>query len=123
MTTLDPGHKYLLPSLDGIAPQTLTFVKRCDIRNPHRFPGNTNSYPGTTIQNVLRALLKRLRYLQRQVWCVENVIIIYAIRVSLWLMEFRASRRHGKLYLHSLPFAEKAQMCPLCFHTDCHHTP
>lgn len=121
MKVLDSGHSYKLLSLDGQLTQVLTFVKRCDLQNPERFPGNQDAHPGTTIQSVLRALLERLRYLQGQVWSAENVIIILFLRFSLWLMEFRAARRHGRFYFHSLKYSELKQMCPKCGHTQCEH--
>lgn len=121
MKVLDKGHKYQLLTLDGNLDQTLTFVKRCDLNNPNRFPGNTDSYAGTTVQSVVRCLLERMRYLQRQVWAVENVFVIFWLKMVLWLMEFRAARRHGCFYFHFLKFAEKEEMCPECGHTECEH--
>jgi len=116
---IDPGHSYLLLTLDGELKQTLTFVKRCDRQNPKRFPGNFNSYPGTTVQSVVRCLLERMRYLQRQVWCLENVFVIFCLKWVLWLMEFRAARRHRRLYLKSLHYAENQPLCLSCGHTLC----
>lgn len=121
MQVLDPGHQYRLLSLDGSLEQDLTFVKRCDAARPERFPGNTDAHPGTTMQSVLRALLERLRYLQGQIWSIENGVIIALLRVSLWLLEFRAARRHGRFYPRSLDYAEQAPLCPLCGHTICEH--
>jgi hypothetical protein len=121
MKVIDPGHMYLLTRLDvgtGYMGTMLTFVKRCG----PKFPGNTGgNYPGTTLQNVLRALCDRMRYLQNQVWAAENVVILFALRLSIWLLEFRAARRHGRSYFHGLDFAEKSPMCSECGHTDCHH--
>lgn len=121
MKVLDAGHKYELATLDGGFPQVLTFVKRHDEENPTRFPGNRDSHPGTTIQNVLRALLERFRYLQRQHACLENVACIFCLRLSLWLIEFRAARRHRRFFIRSLSFAEHAPMCIKCGHTLCNH--
>lgn len=121
MKVIDRGHIYELASLDGGAPQTLVFVKRFDPKDPSRFPGNFNAHPGTTLQNVIRALLERMRYLQGQIWCVENFIGIPLLRIVLWLLEFRAGRRHGKFYVHRLKFSEVAPMCQNCGHTDCKH--
>lgn len=121
MKILDPGHKYELSSLDGDLSQTIQFVKRHDPVNPNRFPGNTNSYPGVTVQMVLRVLLDRTQYLQNQIWCVENYFIMKFIRAILWLFEFRAARRHGKFYFHSLKFASESKMCVKCGHTLCEH--
>lgn len=121
MRTIDPGHCYQLLTLDGDLAQRLVFVKRHDPADPSRYPGNTTSHPGTTLQSVIRALLERTRYLQRQVWCIENVGVIAALRTCLWLLEWRAARRHGTLYLHTCHYAEHAPMCPVCGHTQCRH--
>lgn len=121
MKVVDAGHKYDLLSLDGEHSQRLQFVKRCDPLDPSKFPGNTDAYPGTTVQSVVRALLDRLRYLQRQVWALENVFVIAALRSVLWLMEVRAARRHGRIYLHGVAFAERAALCVKCGHTQCEH--
>lgn len=119
MKVIDRGHIYELESLDGGESQRLVFVKRFDPKDPSRFPGNFNAHPGTTLQNVIRALLERMRYLQGQIWCVENFIGIPLLRIALWLLEFRAARRHGRFFTHGLSFAENARMCPRCGHTDC----
>ena len=121
ITIIDPGHKYRLLSLDGDKYQELTFVKRCDLENPNRFPGNYTSYPGTTLQSVIRCLLDRMIYLQGQIYSIENVIIIYCLKMSLWLLEFRAARRHKKWYWHGLNFAATKSMCFTCGHTICEH--
>ncbi len=122
MKVLDEGHNYLLNNLDGLqSQQILTFVKRCDLENTKKFPGNFNSYPGTTLQNVIRALLNRMRYLQNQIYAPENSLIIFFLKSSLWLLEFRAARRHKRNYFKSLKFAEFSPMCPKCGHTNCNH--
>lgn len=121
-TVLDKGHDYVLLALDGDFHQTLRFVKRMDHDGRNRYPGNTIQYPGTTMQSVIRCLLERLRYLQWQVWSIENAIVILALKLALWLFEFRAARRHGKFYFHSLKFAEHAPMCVCCGHTVCGKT-
>lgn len=119
MEVLDQGHRYRLISLDGKHDQELRFVKRFDPDRPWRFPGNGEAYAGTTMQSVIRALLERARYLQSQVWCVENIFIVGFLRACLWLLEFRAARRIGMIYWKSQTFAEKAPMCPTCGHTIC----
>lgn len=115
---LDPGHKYLLPQLDGLGAEVLTFVKRND--PPTKFPGNDNAYPGTTLQAVLRCVLERLVYLQGQDECDENIAIIQNVRSSIYLLEHRAMRRHG-LDASSLTIREACElpMCPKCGHVRC----
>lgn len=125
MKVLDPGHEYLLLRLDETLKDslssTLTFVKRHDPVHPHLYPGNTDSYPGTNLQSVLRCLTERIRYLQKQHSCMENRLILFFLRACLWLLEFRAARRHGTTYRHGFHFAEFAPMCRVCGHTQCVH--
>lgn len=118
---LDAGHRYELGSLDGEHPQTLQFVKRCDAEKPWRFPGNTNSYPGATLQMVIRALLDRVAYLQQQIWCPENLVITKLLQLTLWLLEARAARRHKRTYWHGLRYAAQSPLCLACGHTTCEH--
>lgn len=118
---IDAGHAYDLASLDGEYSQTLTFVKRCDPERPWMFPGNTNAYPGATLQIVIRVLIDRIDYLQKQVWCPENSISTKLLQLVLWLLEFRAARRHGLAYFHGLRFASRAYICRECGHTECEH--
>jgi len=118
---LDAGHKYSLASLDGEHTQIIQFVKRCDAVKPWRFPGNTNSYPGTTLQIVIRALLDRVAYLQHQIWCPENWLIMKLLQATVWLLEFRAARRHKFGYWHGLKYAAQSPICRECGHTVCEH--
>jgi len=122
---IDPGHHYQLLVLDGFSndERDLQFVKRCDRARPERYPGNTNSYPGTTLQSVIRCLIERLHYLQGQVWCLENWVILRALGLALWLLEFRAARRHKRFYWHGPKFATTARMCSMCGHTQCDCVP
>ncbi len=120
---LDAGHKYELDSLDGDHGQILQFVKRCDREKPWRYPGNVNSYPGATLQMVIRVLLDRLAYLQWQIWCPENWIIIKLLQCSIWLLELRAARRHRRMYWHGLRYVVHAPICRTCGHTTCDHDP
>lgn len=121
MKIIDPGHRYQLESLDGDHHQVLQFVKRCDPEKPWRFPGNTNSYPGATLQMVIRVLISRIGYLQNQIWCLENWAIIKLLCMVLWMLEFRAARRHGQPYWHGLRYAAESPICPKCGHTVCEH--
>src|SRR4051812_14687800 len=71
MTVLDPGHTYALGILDGDDAMILCFVKR----EGERYPGNVGVQCGTTLQEVLRACLDRIDYLDRQHSCEENGIV------------------------------------------------
>ncbi len=96
---IDPGHEHVLLTLDGTPdtpPQVLTFVKRHDPSDPSRFPGNTESHPGTTMQSVLRAVAERIQFLDRQIYDENNGIVLFNIKESLWYLEERAARRHAR---------------------------
>ena len=117
MEEIDAGHLYQLLTLDGELRQNLQFVKRCG----EKFPGNKNEYPGTILQSVLRACYARIMYLQGQKWCLENLFLSWFIVWGIWLLEFRAGRRRGKMYWHLPAFALKTSMCVKCGHTECEH--
>jgi hypothetical protein len=117
MNIIDVGHKYELLSIDGKCKQVLQFVKRQGLR----YPGNTSSYPGTTLQDVIHCLLNRVRYLQNQIPCVENEVIIYNLQTCLLMLEQRAAkRRHMELNIETLEQLEVKLLCPKCGHTTCH---
>lgn len=121
MKVIDNGHKYKLLTLDGKLNQTLTFVKRHDPEDPSRFPGNTGSYPGTTLQSVLRVCLDRMNYLNKQIPCDQNIQIINNIQNSIFLLEVRAAQRHGlNPNCISQYDACFGPMCETCGHTKCH---
>jgi hypothetical protein len=114
---LDPGHDYVLQSLDGEAPQRLTFVKR---EGPG-FPGNVGSHPGTTTQEVLRALIDRGEYVNRQVPCAETEAASALMKSALLLLETRAARRHDRVFADfpTLDEATTAPGCAKCGHVGC----
>lgn len=121
MKILDVGHRYELLCLDGNKRQVLQFVKRWD-KDPTKFPGNANSYPGTTMQDVLHCLCNRIRYLNNQIPCIENELILRNLQESIFLLEQRAASRHGiSLPKVSVEWFEFAKLCPHCGHTVCHH--
>ncbi len=117
---IDPGHKYLLLTLDGETEQVLTFVKRD--KSTEKYPGNQGHYSGTTLQSVIRALIDRVSYLQGQISCDENIAIISNLQNCLFLLEHRAMRRHGLDASTLTQFdAQLKDMCPKCGHVRCLH--
>jgi hypothetical protein len=93
MKTIDPGHHFKLDSLDGEIHQTLQFVKRVG----ENYPGNESpSYPGTTSQEVLRALIARTLYVDKQQPDPRNPIAISGLRMALRLWEERAAEKRGE---------------------------
>lgn len=121
MITIDVGHCYALDHLDGQGDVELRFVKR----EGRKYPGNVGHYPGTNLQEVLRACIDRVKYLDHQVQCRENLQIIYNLRDCLRLLEERAAQRHGRpadprLYgLGTNDPIEWLPTCPKCGHIGC----
>lgn len=123
MRVLDPGHEYVLDSLDGDAPQPLVFVKR---EGPG-YPGNVGRHPGTTLQEVLRALVERCRYVNAQTPCAETEAVGRLLEAALLLLELRAARRHGRqLDVPLETIVRGVAKCPRCGHVGCeevaHHS-
>lgn len=118
MIVLDSGHKYQLAHLDGKETSQLTFVKRDNPTN--KYPGNVGHYQGTTCQEVIRALIDRVTYLNGQQACPESEAIITLLRTSLLLFEIRAKRVHNEtLPVQTLEGLERAATCTVCLHTFC----
>jgi hypothetical protein len=116
MEVLDPGHRYRLDSLDGDLEQTLTFVKR----EGQNYPGNVGSHPGTTTQEVLRALVKRAEYVNGQAPCAETQAACELMKAALYLLEVRAARRHGRHLDRPLAaVVAGAGKCKRCGHVGC----
>lgn len=117
MNVRDPGHDYVLASLDGAAPQRLTFVKR---EGPG-FPGNVGAHPGTTTQEVLRALIERSEYVNGQIPCAETEAVIGLLQTAVMILETRAARRHDRTPgAHAtLSDAVDGEACPSCGHVGC----
>src|SRR5271170_4801067 len=92
MQVLDPGHKYLVQTIDGDESQILTFLKR----KGEKYPGNTSSYSGTLIQDVLRCCIDRIKYVDNQDPHPFNLIIKSMLRGVIFLLELRAAERHNK---------------------------
>ena len=116
MKTIDPGHEYLLDSYDDGEPVRLVFVKR----EGEGYPFNTGHHPGTNCQEVIRALIERVKYLQSQIPSVWNENVLLLLRQSLNQFESRAADRHRRVLP---PFAfdeiEMQPTCPGCGHIGC----
>lgn len=117
MEVVDPGHKYLLNCLDNPTKlrSLLTFVKR---EGPE-YPGNENAYPGTTMQEVLRALIDRCLYINAQTPCPETEAAIGLFEAAIVLFETRAARRHGRELNATVEEIVHGPVCPHCLHVGC----
>lgn len=111
MKELDAGHKYELAELDGDTPQILRYVKR----EGTKYPGNKGAYSGTTMQEVLRTVVHRLKYVQNQIPDKKNIFAQQAIEKAIFYLEWRAADRHNR----TCPSLEEAIYGPLCI--KCNH--
>ncbi len=128
MKEIDPGHCYILDVYDR-KPwqndfQSLTFMKRIgDPAEPtlrSRYPGNEPpGYCGTNCQEVIRALIARVAYLDGQHSCFENRVILFCLKIALWLFEFRAARVKGKFLPVNPLTAWRRSTCRECGHIQC----
>lgn len=120
MRVIDPGHKYALTRLDGHGEELLTFVKR----EGQGYPGNVGHHPGTNIQEVVRTLIDRLKYVDKQIPHWRNSAAISHLRECLVHLEFRAAERHGRestLWESGLSI-EDEPTCSRCGHIRCAET-
>jgi hypothetical protein len=85
MKALYPGHRYELDHLDGEGKTILQFVQR----PPHHVPEE-----GVINQEVLRAIIDRVKCLDVEVPWSGNKQIIYHLRMAIALHESRALFRH-----------------------------
>lgn len=117
MDVIDPGHTYILRSLDGDALLMLVFVKR----EGDGYPGNVGSHPGTTTQEVLRALIDRTKYVDKQIHDHRNESVLYHLRAAMLKLELRAAERHGRELpmMINLDSIETLPTCEKCNHIGC----
>lgn len=126
MKVIDPGHIYELDWLDvepglsseaveGIGCNILTFVKR---EGP-KYPGNVGHYPGTQMQEVLRALIDRVKYVNKQIPTQENDFVLQNLRNAMWWLERRAAWRHNRPFIVPLTDIEWQPTCSKCGHIGC----
>lgn len=127
MRVVDPGHVYDLDVLDpddAYESGPLVFVKR---EGPG-YPGNVGHHPGTNLQEVLRALIDRVKYLDGQIHDASNNRTLYSLRVAIYQLEERAARRHGRMLdlrvassVHGVvgDGIESLPVCGQCGHIGC----
>lgn len=123
MKVLDPGHLFALQALDGKWPTLLRCVKRN--QPPEKYPGNRDAYPGTNCQEVIRALISRLKYLDQQQPARQNDDAIFHLEMVLLALEDRAHQKHGSEVIADLSIDEvlAATPCPTCGHVLCSWCP
>lgn len=116
MRVIDPGHVYDLDSIDGGETQRLRFVKRVG----DGYPGNQPpAYGGTQMQEVLRALIDRARYVNHQISCTETELAIAHMQAAVYLMEVRHAKKHGRSLPFNIDGIEREVTCRTCGHIAC----
>ncbi len=115
MRVLDPGHVFELAHLDGDGIQQLRFVKREGIG----YPGNVGHHEGTNLQEVIRALIARLGYVDSQLYDDSNLECIEHLRECIRLLETRAAIRHGRSVPIFGKYPEILGTCSDCGHIGC----
>lgn len=93
---ITPGHTYSLDQLDGEGRHHLQFVQR----HPHP------PKQGTTNQEVCRALIDRVKFLNAEVPWEGNAQIIYHLRMVIALHEARAMFRHIEKHDYEIEHAK-----------------
>lgn len=120
MRVIDPGHHYKLDVFDGDATGHLSFLrfmKRVGPGYPHNIEP---TYPGTNCQEVIRALIDRVKYLHMQIPHPLNGVILDGLRAALMAFEVRAAERHGRAFMPSATI-EHEPSCQQCGHIGCSH--
>ena len=115
MRVLDPGHRFSLRHLDGPGETVLQFVKR----EGRGYPHNVGTSEGTTLQEVLRALISRAQYVNGQIPCPETDRAIDHMMRAVHALEVRAARRHGRNEAISVAEAVSGPTCAHCGHVGC----
>jgi hypothetical protein len=115
MRVVDPGHHYELHNLDGNGTTPLVFVKR----EGGGYPGNVGHHEGTNLQDVWRACIDRLKYLNRQIPDHANELAIMHMRCALMELEIRAANRHNRPVPEFIVDVETMPFCPHCGHIGC----
>ena len=126
MKIIEPGHVYGLRWLDRLSndgwdderDRILRFVKR----EGENYPGNVGHHPGTTLQEVLRACIDRVEYLDGQIHDDLNNEVLRDLRHAILMLELRAARRHGRNLARSTSDyfnIEKLPVCLKCLHIGC----
>ncbi len=93
MKTIYPGHLYELDHIDGDGKTRLQFVQRKPFHEPVEGPTN---------QEVLRAVIDRVKALDAEVPWAGNQQILHHLRMAIALHEARALLRHVEKHHFSI---------------------
>jgi len=116
MKAIDPGHAYLVNNIDGPDKQLIRFVKRVGPGYPFN---QAPEHQGTNCQELLRVLIDRVAYLDKQIAADENKEILSHLKHALWLFEARATQRHGLNPPKYTDDIADRPVCEICGHIVC----
>ncbi|SRR6266568_1088901 len=121
MKILDPGHEYLAEGVGAAQSQRIIFVKN----RGEKYPGNKGApHGGLLSQELMRILINRTEYLNRQASCAETEHALAALRQALAWFETRAARCRGDhIDLAHAEILEREPVCPICGHNRCTRGP
>lgn len=96
MNAVVPGHLYNLENADpgeagSPTVQTLAFIRKESVDGVFKTVAN-----GTTNEEVLRALIDRLQFLQAKATCRENALAITKLEEALMWLERRTADRKAR---------------------------
>ncbi len=116
MKILDAGHEYLVDGYDGGKEQPIVFMKR----EGKKYPYNKGKHGGTNCQEVLRVLIDRTEYLNKQVPSAKTEASIQLLKTVLLLFESRAAELHDIYFgFDSLQQLVSERTCNKCGHVRC----
>lgn len=120
MKVIDQGHQYVVDTYDAVGRTRRQIIKFFKREGP-AFPGNTGRHPGTNCQELIRVLIDRVDYLNKQEPSEYNKNILACMRSSLVSFEFRAAERHklGKFmekFWQAKKNIEELPTCSICGH-------
>lgn len=100
MKILKEGHKYELESFDpGLDDaQIIQFIEKELLRDGNDNGLLTTVCNGTTNEEVLKALIDRMQYLNEKHFCRENYIVITKLEEALMWLEKRTAAWRYKRY-------------------------
>ncbi len=121
MKVIDEGHSYLLQNFDNDGKSEpecyLYFVKR----EGEKYPGNEGSHPGTIMQEAIRAIINRCRYVNAQKWNRHTDNVIGDMQMALWRLEVRHMTLHGGSGFPYPPeIIASISFCLKCGHIMCY---
>ena len=110
-----PGHRYAVLRQYNEGYEQISFP----MRHSDPFTSHVNTFPGTTVQAILRVCIDRLQYMGRHGERKLHKGVVGLLTLALWIMEYRAAKQKGKAYPYSLQFALRSPVCPVCGKTSC----